>query len=99
MAEHRCRQRRPVRAEAVTPAVEALPMEAADEPMNRYINAAALTSCAVTRNCEDLCLAQQNRVLLEQLVELSASQNQLLVDLLGAVNALTAAILTSRAQV
>lgn len=31
--------------------------------------------------------------LLEQLVELSVSQNQLLVDLLGAVNALTAALL------
>lgn len=99
MAEHRCRQRRPVRAETPVPTQNAVPMETADEPMNRYISAAALSSCAVTRSCEDTCLTQQNRVLLEQLVELSAQQNQILLDLLGAVNSLTAALLTARAQI
>lgn len=93
MPEHRCRQRRPIPKEAV----EVAPMEAAAEPMTRYISA-ALSDC-VPRPCEDACHGFQNRVLLEQLVELSVSQNRLLVDLLGAVNALTAALLTSRAQV
>lgn len=99
MAEHRCRQRRPVLAEMPAPRQNTAPMEAADEPMNRYISATTLSSCAVTRSCEDACCSQQNRILLEQLVELSAQQNQILLDLLGAVNSLTAALLTARAQI
>ena len=99
MAEHRCRQRRPVRADTSALTQNTAPMEAADEPMNRYISAAALSSCAVTCCCEDACREQQSRILLERLVELSTQQNQILLDLLGAVNSLTAALLTARAQI
>ncbi len=97
MAERRCRQRRPVQATDITQP-ETVPMEATEISMNRYISPHTLTGCAPS-SCDNLCQAQGNRVLLEQLVELSVTQNQLLVDLLGAVNALTAAILTARAQV
>ncbi len=58
-------------------------------PMNRYINPNAL----ITRTPGGCCGRGEEQALLEQLVELSVNQNQLLVDLLGAVNALTAALL------
>lgn len=96
MSERKCRQRRPVQAAARTQP-EPAPMEAPEIPMNRYISPRALNSCCVS-SCESACLAQETRALLEQLVELSVTQNQLLIDLLGATNALTAATLTTRAQ-
>ena len=58
-------------------------------PMNRYIN----PNTMITRTPGGCCGRVEEQALLEQLVELSVSQNQLLVDLLGAVNALTAALL------
>lgn len=58
-------------------------------PMNRYIN----PNTMITRTPGGGCGRGEEQALLEQLVELSVSQNQLLVDLLGAVNALTAALL------
>ena len=58
-------------------------------PMNRYIN----PNTMITRTPGGCCGRGEEQALLEQLVELSVSQNQLLVDLLGAVNALTAALL------
>ena len=58
-------------------------------PMNRYIN----PNTMITRTPGSCCGRGEEQALLEQLVELSVSQNQLLVDLLGAVNALTAALL------
>jgi hypothetical protein len=91
MADYRCRPRQTVAAE------QEAPMEVA-EPMKRYIGPCVPTE-STAGSSENLCLARQNQVLLEQLVELSSNQCQLLVDLLGAVNALTAALLTTRAQV
>lgn len=91
MEDHRCRRRQTV------PLPEQVCMEAGPEPMTRYISPCPPSSCAV-RKCEDTCCARESRMLLEQLVELTNSQNQLLVDLLGGVNALTAALLTARAQ-
>jgi len=92
MPEQKKQARHPP-ARAVT---QSTPMEK-PEPMNRYISSAVLTS--PLSSCCDPCLSRQNQVLLEQLVELSVQQNQLLIDLLGAVNSLTAALLTARAQV
>ncbi|SBW10208.1 conserved hypothetical protein [uncultured Eubacteriales bacterium] len=91
MADYRCRPRQAAAAD------QARPMEEA-QPMKRYISPCAPNESAAG-SCESLSLARQNQILLEQLVELSSNQCQLLVDLLGAVNALTAALLTTRAQV
>lgn len=65
-------------------------MELDDIPMNRYVspNAVACSACAAPG-----CPGGEAQAMLEQLVELTCCQNQLLVDLLGAVNALTAALL------
>lgn len=93
MAEQRCSSRRP----CGRPAVECAPMER-PEPMNRYISPTATSTCTSSEYCTP-CVLQQNQVLLEQLAELSTQQNQLLIDLIGAVNALTAALLTARAQI
>ncbi len=93
MAEQRCFSRRPSNRAAA----QSAPMERS-EPMNRYISPTAVSSC-VSGGCYTPALLQQNQVLLEQLAELSTQQNQLLIDLVGAVNALTAALLTARAQV
>lgn len=92
MSEHACRRVRGLRVELSTP------MEPPEEPMNRYINPMAHSAYPATP-CQDTCLARQNHLLLEQAVEHTARQNQLLLDLLGAVNALTAALLTAKAQV
>lgn len=59
-----------------------------DIPMNRYINPGTVGVCGA--GCRG---RGEERALLEQLVELSVRQNQSLVDLLGAVNALTATLL------
>ncbi len=91
MADYRCR---PCQAVVTEPTP---PMEVV-EPMKRYISPWAPITCAGV-SAEDYCVTRQNQALLEQLVELSSNQCQLLVDLLGAVNALTAALLTTRAQV
>ena len=93
MADQRCR-RRPAPA---PPAVQPIHMETR-EPMNRYINPHALFPHPGAA-CPSASCSLQNQVLLEQLVELSIRQNQLLIDVLGAVNSLTAALLTARAQV
>ena len=93
MAEQRCR-RRPAPAQ---PAAQPIHMETA-EPMNRYINSYTLSPHPGSA-CPSTSCSRQNQILLEQLVELSVRQNQLLIDVLGAVNSLTAALLTARAQV
>lgn len=93
MANQRYYSRRP----GGRSAAQNSPMEK-PEPMNRYINSAALVSQSGSE-CTRPPSFEQNQVLLEQLVEHSLQHNQLLIDLLGAVNALTAAILTTRAQV
>lgn len=90
-------QKKQARHPPVRAALQSAPMEKA-EPMNRYISSASLTVSPVS-SCCDPCLSRQSQVLLEQLVELSVQQNQLLIDLLGAVNSLTAALLSTRAQV
>lgn len=91
MADCRCRPRQAAAADQTRPMEDV-------EPMKRYISPCAMNESTVG-SCENLSLVRQNQILMEQLVELSSNQCQLLVDLLGAVNALTAALLTTRAQV
>lgn len=71
------------------------PLEAEEEPMNRYIHVitrqAERCSCSCPASAEDTAL-------LERMLETLTEQNQLLVDLLGAVNALTAATLGVQAR-
>ena len=62
-------------------------LTAEEEPMRRYPHPIPMASVSATVPTED-CTPCMNRVL-EQL----SCQNQLLVDLLGAVNSLTAALL------
>ena len=71
----------------------ARPLEAADEPMNRYVHVfrQAGCSCPVPAGAGE-------EALLERLLEAAGEQNQLLVDLLSAVNALTAAALGIQAR-
>lgn len=99
MRERQCRERRRTPAGPPPRQLFPAPMEREDMPMNRYINPIPLAQAgaAACRPCP--CPPGAERALLEQLVELSASRNQLLVDLLGAVNALTAATLTANAKV
>ena len=66
-----------------------------DIPMNRYISPNAVPGTAVQGPWAG-CQGQESRAMLEQLVELTCAQNQLLCDLLGAVNALTAAMLSTK---
>lgn len=73
------------------------PEEAMEEdvPMRRYISPNAVPGtggCAPRAGCR----GEETQAMLEQLVELNCAQNQLLCDLLGAVNALTAAMLSAR---
>ena len=88
MAECRCRAQRggPGRS-AARPGSTQETLK--DMPMNRYINPNTVF-VRPQGNCRD---GEAERALLEQLVEQSVRQNQSLVDLLGAVNALTAAVL------
>ena len=65
-----------------------------DVPMRRYISPNAVPGTAGCGICAP-CQGEETQSLLEQLVELSCAQNQLLCDLLGAVNALTAAMLST----
>ena len=88
MAE--CRYRTQSRGSARSSARSERTMERLENmPMNRYIN----PNTMITRTPGGCCGRGEEQALLEQMVELSVSQNQLLVDLLGAVNALTAALL------
>lgn len=80
-------------ADTVSDTVPAPVMEA-DAPMNRYLGPGVLRSPCPPPHRDGLCEAE--RALLEQMVELSSAQNQLLVDLLGAVNSLTAALLSQQ---
>lgn len=98
MSERQCRQGRRALAGPPPRPLFPAPMEREDMPMNRYINPIPLSQAAAAC-CACPCPSGVERALLEQLVELAASQNQLLVDLLGAVNALTAATLTANAKV
>ncbi len=71
------------------------PMETEEEPMNRYIH--VFTRQAERYACS--CPAPAgDTALLERMLETLTEQNQLLVDLLGAVNALTAATLGVQAR-
>lgn len=69
-------------------------LEVREEPMNRYIHVytrptAAPSACAGPA---------RDTALLERLLEASTQQNQLLIDLLSAVNGLTAAVLGIQAR-
>lgn len=59
-------------------------------PMNRYTN--PIPTCCHKQG--DRCLAQQEG--LDHVLTALASQNQILIDLLGAVNSLTAVLLGGR---
>lgn len=71
------------------------PLEAAEEPMNRYVHvfrqAGGGCSCPVSSGTGDTAL-------LERLLVAAGEQNQLLVELLAAVNGLTAAVLGIQAR-
>ena len=60
-------------------------------PMKRYIHPIALPAAACTT-----AGSAQTQESLERVLECLAYQNQLLVDLLGAVNSLTAAMLNAK---
>lgn len=88
MAECRCRARRDGQGrDAARPGSAREALE--KTPMNRYINPNTVF-VRPQGSCRD---SEAERALLEQLVEQSVRQNQSLVDLLGAVNALTAVLL------
>lgn len=77
--------------QALSEAAEAAcPMEE-EVPMSRYSNPLPVC-CAPGRSCG----AREQTALLEQLLEQTCRQNQILLDLLGAVNSLTAAALSLR---
>lgn len=59
-------------------------------PMNRYAN--PIPTCGQKQG--DRCLIQQEG--LDHILTALVSQNQILIDLLGAVNGLTAALLNGR---
>lgn len=74
-----------------TQAPASAPLEE-EEPMNRYIHTipCAAARCAAQGECREV------QASLERVLEGMAYQNQLLADLLGAVNGLTAALLSVR---
>lgn len=102
MVNHRCtaaqRRRAEEHAAALREAAVKLRtevcMECEDMPMNRYVSPNAVPGCSVCCGMERCCGEQETRAMVEQLVELTVCQNQILTDLLGAVNALTAAMLS-----
>ncbi len=67
-----------------------------DMPMRRYPNPNALPGSGVCPLPGTQCRSEEERALLEQLVELTGAGNALLCDLLSAVNGLTAALLCRR---
>ena len=69
------------------------PMEA-EEPMNRYIHPIPSPAGRQRGRTGD----PELQCSLERVLECMACQNQLLVDILGAVNSLTAALLSSRSR-
>lgn len=60
-------------------------------PMNRYANPIPTCDCGEERHSSCSCARE-----LEQILAALACQNQLLVDLLGAVNGLAATLLSGR---
>ncbi|MCI8478752.1 MAG: hypothetical protein HFE97_10525 [Oscillospiraceae bacterium] len=73
---------------ATESAVDTAAAEPQEEPMNRYIYPLPVTCC--TGCCSGDSAA------LDRILETLCTQNQLLLDLTGAVNALTAAVLSVR---
>jgi len=77
------------------PPVLSAPLEDAEEPMSRYVR--VFSRPAVPSGCP--CRpAAGDTALLERAVEALTEQNQLLADLLAAVNSLTAATLGIQAR-
>lgn len=70
--------------------VAAAPVAEPEEPMNRYIHTIP-ASCPA-----ESCACGGGSATLDRILETLCCQNQLLLDLLGAVNALTAATLNAR---
>ncbi len=67
----------------------------AEEPMNRYIY--PLPVCDAPAACPAVpCGCEQET--LERILEVLSGQNQLLVDILGAINSLTAAMLAAQCR-
>lgn len=96
------RRRAEERAAALREAAAALRAEAGMEPdemrMNRYVSPNAILGCPGGCGGNGCCGADTATALTEQLVELAVCRNQLLTDLLGAVNALTAAMLSAQSR-
>ncbi len=102
MTDQRCCRRTTVPQAATQPTAQIAAQPSSMEscqPMNHYIGPSSPFLLAGVSRAEPCSYCCQSQLLLEQLVALSVQQNQLLVDLLGAVNSLTAALLTSLAQV
>ena len=94
------RRRAQAHAAALREAAEELrvepSMELEEMPMNRYASPNAVPG---TCGCgKSRCREEEIAAMLTQLVELTVCQNQLLTDLLGAVNALTAAMLSAQSR-
>ena len=88
-------QGRSVAAQGGGPSAGAEAAMEPEEPMNRYIY--PLPVCDAPAACPAApCGCGQET--LERVLEVLAGQNQLLVDLLGAVNALTAATLAAQCR-
>lgn len=65
-----------------------------EEPMKRYIYSLPSPAC-----CPDRCsVSSAESAVLDRILETLCYQNQLLLDLLAAVNSLTAAVLTARSK-
>lgn len=77
---------------------ETCSMEREDMPMNRYVSPNTIPGCPGCHGIEYCCGEDEVQAMVEQLVELTVCQNQLLTDLLGAVNALTAAMLSRQTR-
>ena len=67
-----------------------------EEPMNRYIHPIPLSIPRARGDRPENCIQVQES--LERVLECMACQNQLLVDILGAINALTAAMLSAQSH-
>lgn len=88
------RQARSRRTEVLPPSVC---LEEEEEPINRYIHVFTRTCASPQGGCP--CQTDPaETALLERAVEVLTQQNQLLIDLLAAVNSLTAATLGIQAR-
>ena len=69
-----------------------------EEPMNRYIHIIPRPAAQADGQPASAAMNPELQSTLERILETLKSQNQRLIDLLGAVNALTAAVLSIQAR-